>query len=180
MNTIRAGFSLAMLAGFFVLAAAQVAGLVALVVLLSTVMAGFVAVKLLWPIFAATTWAVGRGVWRAVRSRPEPPTGLPLPADRAPMLWATVRELAAEARTRIPEEIWLTAEVNAAVQEESRLLGLAGGRRRLYVGLPLLQTMTVGQMRAVLAHELGHYSARHTHPPVRARVPGQAGHRPHP
>ncbi|MEV4295823.1 M48 family metallopeptidase [Microbispora rosea] len=162
MNTIRAGFSLAMLAGFFVLAAAQLAGLVALVVLLSTVMAGLVAVKLLWPIFAATTWAVGRGVWRAVRSRPEPPTGLLLPADRAPMLWATVRELAAEARTRMPEEIWLTAEVNAAVQEESRLLGLAGGRRRLHVGLPLLQTMTVGQMRAVLAHELGHYSGRHT------------------
>ncbi|MFI7035223.1 M48 family metallopeptidase [Microbispora rosea] len=113
-----------------------------------------------------------------MRSRPEPPTGLPLPADRAPMLWATVRELEAEARTRIPEEIWLTAEVNAAVQEESRLLGLAGGRRRLYVGLPLLQTMTVGQMRAVLAHARA--LLRTPHPPVRARVPGRAGHRPHP
>lgn len=171
MNTIRAGFSLAMLAGFFVLAAAQVTGLVALVLWLSTVMTGLVVVKLLWPLFAATTWAVGRGVWRAARSRPEPPTGLLLPADRAPMLWATVRELAAEARTRMPEEIWLTAEVNAAVQEESRLLGLAGGRRRLYVGLPLLQTMTVGQMRAVLAHELGHYSERHT----RLSVPAYRG-----
>lgn len=42
------------------------------------------------------------------------------------MLWATVRELAAEARTRMPEEIWLTAEVNAAVQEEPRFLGLSG------------------------------------------------------
>ena len=171
MNTIRAGVSLAMLAGFFVLAAAQVAGLVALVLWLSTVMAGFVVVKLLWPLFAATTWAVGRGVWRAARSRQSPPTGLLLPADRAPMLWATVRELAAEARTRMPEEIWLTAEVNAAVQEEPRFLGLSGGRRRLYVGLPLLQTMTVGQMRAVLAHELGHYSERHT----RLSVPAYRG-----
>ncbi|WP_218670813.1 M48 family metallopeptidase [Microbispora sp. GKU 823] len=161
-NSIRAGISLAMLAGFFVLAAAQVAGLLALALWLSTVLAGLVVVKLLWPLFAASTWAVGRGVWRAVRSRPEPPAGLLMPADQAPMLWAAVRDLAAEAGTRMPDEIWLTAEANAAVQEESRFLGLAGGHRRLYVGLPLLQTMTVAQMRAVLAHELGHYSERHT------------------
>src|SRR5699024_6071041 len=44
----------------------------------------------------------------------------------------------------------------------SRLLGLVGGRRTLYVGLPLLQAMRIDQLRSVLAHELGHYSGQHT------------------
>ncbi|WP_066948608.1 M48 family metallopeptidase [Microtetraspora fusca] len=162
VSTMRAGLSLAMLAGFFVVAAAQVAAAVALAFWLSTVIAGALAVKLVWSCFAASTLAVGRGTWRAMRSRPEPPSGLPLTADRAPLLWATVRELAAEAGTRAPDEIWLIPEVNACVQEESRLLGLIGRRRRLCLGLPLLHTMTVAQVRAVLAHELGHYSGKHT------------------
>ncbi|WP_433218129.1 M48 family metallopeptidase [Microtetraspora malaysiensis] len=162
VSTMRAGFSLAMLAGFFLVAAAQVAAAVALAFWLSTVIAGALAVKLVWSCFAASTLAVGRGTWRAMRSRPEPPTGLPLTAREAPLLWATVRELAAEAGTLAPDEIWLIPEVNAAVQEESRFLGLVGGRRRLCLGLPLLHTMTVAQVRAVLAHELGHYSGKHT------------------
>ncbi|WP_067183294.1 M48 family metallopeptidase [Microtetraspora niveoalba] len=162
VSTMRAGLSLAMLAGFFVVAAAQVAGAVALTVWLSTVIAGAIAVKVVWSCFAAGILAVGRGTWRAVRSRPAPPSGLPLTPRQAPLLWATVRELAAEAGTRAPDEIWLIPEVNASVQEESRLLGLIGGRRRLSLGLPLLHTMTVAQVRAVLAHELGHYSGRHT------------------
>jgi hypothetical protein len=52
--------------------------------------------------------------------------------------------------------------VNAAVSEHAKLLGLIPGRRYLYLGLPLLQSLTVPQLRAVLAHELGHYSGAHT------------------
>jgi hypothetical protein len=62
----------------------------------------------------------------------------------------------------VPDEIRLVPEVNAAVQEDSRLLGLVAGRRYLYIGVPLLQSLSVSQMFAVLAHELGHYSGRHT------------------
>ncbi|WP_228644605.1 M48 family metallopeptidase [Microtetraspora sp. AC03309] len=162
VNTMRAGLSLAMLAGFFAVAAAQLAAAVALAFWLSTVIAGAIAVKLVWSCFAGAVLAVGRGTWKAIRSRPEAPAGLLLTPGNAPVLWTTVRELAAEAGTRAPDEIWLIPEVNAAVQEESRLLGLVGGRRRLCLGLPLLHTMTVAQVRAVLAHELGHYSGKHT------------------
>jgi Zn-dependent protease with chaperone function len=97
------------------------------------------------------------------------PYGLPLPEPRAPELWATVRELAAAVGARPPDEIRLVAEVEVAVSEDTRLLGLAGGRRRLHVGLPLLQAFTVGQLRAVLAHELGRYS--------RQRRLGEPAHR---
>jgi hypothetical protein len=43
----------------------------------------------------------------------------------------------------------------------------------MYIGLPLLQTLTVDELRAVLGHELGHYSGAHTRlgaPVYRGRV----------
>jgi hypothetical protein len=52
--------------------------------------------------------------------------------------------------------------VNAAVSEDARLLGLRPGRRYLYLGVPLLPTLSVSQLTSVLAHELGHYSHGHT------------------
>ncbi|MFC9635747.1 M48 family metallopeptidase [Streptomyces mirabilis] len=58
---------------------------------------------------------------------------------------------------RPPNEVYLVAEVNAGVAEQRRLLGLLPGRRRMLLGLPLLGGLTVPQLRAVLAHEFGHY-----------------------
>ncbi|MFC9288749.1 M48 family metalloprotease [Streptomyces sp. NPDC057052] len=78
--------------------------------------------------------------------------------DEQPELWALVRAAAEATGERPPEELYLEARVNAAVAEESRLLGLLPGRRRMYVGLPLLVGMTVQQLRGVLAHEFGHYA----------------------
>ncbi|MBT2444160.1 M48 family metalloprotease [Streptomyces sp. ISL-36] len=75
-----------------------------------------------------------------------------------PRLWRAVRELAEQVGTRAPGEIRLTAEVNAAVSEDSRLLGLLGGRRRLYLGLPLMAGLSEARLRAVLAHEFGHFT----------------------
>ncbi|RJQ66886.1 peptidase M48 Ste24p [Pseudonocardiaceae bacterium YIM PH 21723] len=84
--------------------------------------------------------------------------------DRAgqPELWRIVDELAAEVGTRAPDEIHLIGEANANVQEEGRLLGLVPGRRYLRIGWPLLAGLSVAELRAVLAHELGHYSHGHT------------------
>ena len=57
-----------------------------------------------------------------------------------------------------PSRIVLTADVNAAVSEDARLLGLLPGPRHLYLGVPLMQGLSQAQLRAILAHELGHYS----------------------
>ncbi len=159
---LRAAASLIMLAGFFAVAVVQFAGAVALAVRLATVGPSIIAVKLTWLLVAVPSWAIGRATWNAIRTRPDLPTGLLVTPDQAPLLWQTVRDLANEVGTRPPDEIWLTPDVNASVFESSRLLGLIGGERRLHVGLPLLHTMTVSQVRAVLAHELGHYSREHT------------------
>ncbi|GAA3213454.1 M48 family metallopeptidase [Nonomuraea helvata] len=99
--------------------------------------------------------------------------GVPVGREHEPVLWQTVEELAQRVRTAPPDEIRLVAEVNAAVSEDTRWLGMKATRRRMFVGLPLLQTLTVDEMRAVLGHELGHYSGAHTRlgaPVYRGRV----------
>lgn len=155
----RATLSLALLAGFCVVGVGQIAGAIALTVLISNVIAGFIAVKLLWPLVAAAAIGTGRAVWQLVRHKPEPPAGLRV-AD--PWLVHTVTRLAGQVGTRPPDEIWLVPEVNAAVTEDTRLLGLIGGTRRLMLGLPVLHALTVSELEAVIAHELGHYSNRDT------------------
>ncbi|MEU1602581.1 M48 family metallopeptidase [Micromonospora matsumotoense] len=109
-------------------------------------------------LFLALVFALGR----VIAQRPTPPAGILLSPEQAPELWRIVRDLATRMSTREPDDIRLTAGANAAVTEEARLLGLLPGRRTVILGLPLLPAYTVDQVRAVLAHEMGHFSGRHT------------------
>ncbi|MEU6243690.1 M48 family metalloprotease [Streptomyces sp. NPDC047024] len=77
--------------------------------------------------------------------------------DDHPALWEYVRAAAEAVGERPPDELYLTAEMNAGVSEQSRLLGLLPGRRRMFVGLPLLAGLTGPRLRALLAHEFGHF-----------------------
>ncbi|MFF8374799.1 M48 family metallopeptidase [Streptomyces sp. NPDC015661] len=101
---------------------------------------------------------VVRGMLMLRTPRDEGVAGVPVTEAEEPRLWAAVRELAALVGTRAPDEIRLTADMNAAVTEDARLLGLLGGTRRLYLGLPLVTGLSEARLRAVLAHELGHYA----------------------
>jgi Zn-dependent protease with chaperone function len=159
---VRAFISVAMLAGFYVLALVQLVAGAALAIWVGSLTSGAIAAKLGFAVFAATVWAVGYGTWKALRTKPPEPHGLPLDRSTAPYLWAEVGHLAAVVGTRSPDEIYLVPDVNAAVEERSRLMGLIAGRRYMYIGMPLLQAFTVSQLRSVLAHELGHYSGKHT------------------
>jgi Zn-dependent protease with chaperone function len=161
VTTVRAALSAALLAGFYLLAFGVVAALGWLAVWMWREHPGAAAGKISYLVLALAV-GIAVALWRVARTRPEPPHGVVVDERQAPQLWATVRDLAAVVQTRTPDEIRLVAEVNAAVTEDSRLLGLKAGRRYLYLGVPLLQALTVEQLRAVLAHELGHYSHSHT------------------
>ncbi|WP_203827306.1 M48 family metallopeptidase [Actinoplanes palleronii] len=160
-TALRAVISVVMLAGFYLLGLVQLALVGWLIYEIWQHLHGAGAAKLSYLLLAAVG-AVLAGLWRAVRAKPGDPHGLIVTPDQAPQLWQQVRELAAEVGTRAPDEIRIVPEVNAAVSEDTKLLGLIGGVRRLYIGMPLLQTFTVDQLRSVLAHELGHYSGSHT------------------
>lgn len=161
-SALRALFSVTMLAGFYVVAVVQLVVITGLTIWVGASLNAFIAAKFLGPTLVVLFGSVIAAMWKAMRQKPEPPPGMSLTPHQAPALWSLVEELAREVGTRRPDEIRLTPEVNAAVMENSRLLGLIGGRRHLLIGLPLLQTMTIAQLSSVLAHELGHYSRRHT------------------
>jgi Zn-dependent protease with chaperone function len=93
-----------------------------------------------------------RSVWKG---RPQPFSGVRLDEHEHPRLWQEVRSLAEGLQTAVPSRVVVDGTVNAAVHE-------VGGRRELLVGLPLLAVLSRGELRSVLAHELGHYGAGHT------------------
>ncbi len=161
MTSLRTALAVALLAGFYLVGLGALAVLAWLSVWLWLTYPGEFAQDASY-VVAATAVGLVVPVWRVLRARPQPPAGSPVTVEHAPQLWSVVHELADLVGTRAPDEIRLVAVVNAAVWEDAGLMGLRAGRRYLYVGVPILQVLTVSQIRAVLAHELGHYSRGHT------------------
>ncbi|MBI5651419.1 MAG: M48 family metallopeptidase [Chloroflexi bacterium] len=84
------------------------------------------------------------------------PPGPRLTKKQHPRLFAQIFEIAQLVKQRIPTEVYLVSDVNAFVTERGGVWGI-GARRVMGIGLPLLQAMTISQLRATLAHEFGHY-----------------------
>ncbi|MEU6999946.1 M48 family metallopeptidase [Nonomuraea sp. NPDC046570] len=170
-TAFRAALAFSLLAGFYVLAGLVVAAALFFdVLLIIEFRVGVLKPAIVLTLAAA---ALVQAIWMVSRRKPGEQPGLAVTREQEPVLWRTVEELAQRVRTSPPDEIRLVAEVNAAVSEDTQLLGLRATRRRMYIGLPLLQTLTVDEMRAVLGHELGHYSGAHTRlgaPVYRGRV----------
>lgn len=156
-TTLRALRALVLFAGFYLLGVLLLAVLAGADFLLLVHAPTSIAVKLTI-VSVLLAIPLVRGLFMLRTPPGEEPAGLPVTEADEPELWRTVQELADEVGTAAPSRIVLTADVNAAVAEDARLLGLLPGPRRLYLGVPLLQGLSQAQLRAVLAHELGHYS----------------------
>lgn len=159
----RAVLSIVLLIGFYVLGLGLVVALGRLGLSDATDFDGGVLVRAFllgaaFTLFLTLVFALGS----VLLARPSTPAGVRLTPELAPELWRIVRELAAQVASREPDEIRLVDGANISVTDDARLLGLLPGRRRVILGLPLLQAYTVDQLRAVLAHELGHYSRWHS------------------
>ncbi|GAA3813790.1 M48 family metallopeptidase [Streptomyces phyllanthi] len=155
--TLRALRALVLLAGFYLLGVFLLAALAGGDYLLYLHAPAGVAAKL-YLVSVLLAIPLVRGLFMLRTPKGEEIAGLPVTEADEPELWRTVRELAEQVGTRAPSRIVLTGDVNAAVGEDARLLGLLPGRRSLYLGIPLAQGLTEAQLRAVLAHELGHYA----------------------
>jgi Zn-dependent protease with chaperone function len=115
-----------------------------------------VAVKLLL-VVAAPLLLVVRSMWVKM----ETPVGQSLTRRMCPELFRLLDELRGQLRTPPLNSVLLTPDFNAGVMQVPRL-GLFGWHRSyLFIGLPLMKSLTVEQFRAVLAHELGHLSRGH-------------------
>lgn len=149
----RVAAAVALLVGFYVLA--LVVGLaLAAVAVLPWFLDGVPQNLWVTVVSGIAAFAILSGI--APRRLPFDPPGPELAETDQPELFALVREVAEETGQEMPRSVYLAHDVNAAVAQVGGVLGF-GGHRVLIVGLPLMQGLTTDQLRAVLAHEFGHY-----------------------
>ncbi|MDH4066010.1 MAG: M48 family metalloprotease, partial [Acidobacteriota bacterium] len=148
----RALLALLLMIGFYVLALAIAGALVAVPALEVIYLH-----RLDFRIAMVCLGGAGLIVW-SVLPRPdrfEPPGPRLSPAGQ-PRLFRVLREVAAATGQAMPVDVYLVANVNAFVTQRGGIMG-AFSKRVMGLGLPLMQALTVGELRAVLAHEFGHF-----------------------
>ena len=100
-----------------------------------------------------------KGVFFIRRGKPEGLTELREPDQ--PRLFNFLHKLADEAGAPRPHKVYVSARVNAAVFYDLSLLNLLlPSKKNLEIGLSLVNALTLGELRAVLAHEFGHFAQR--------------------
>jgi len=78
-----------------------------------------------------------------------------------PKLVALINNLASHVGTRAPKKIYLSADVNAQVFYDSSFWSMfLPVKKNLQIGLGLVNTVTQQELKAILAHEFGHFSQK--------------------
>ncbi len=91
----------------------------------------------------------------------EAPKGRVLKPSEFPELHELLSQIRRELHCGRVSRVLLTTDFNAAVVEQPRLGLLGWSRTYLLLGLPLLNTLSMDELRAVLGHEFAHLSAHH-------------------
>jgi Zn-dependent protease with chaperone function len=154
--TIRAAVAILLMIGFYIFALGIAAGLFWIAYADFTyrdrvdrieIVCVIAAVVILWSILPRT-------------DRFEAP-GPRINASQQPRLFAEISNIASAVGQEMPHDVYLVPEVNAWVAQRGGVAG-RGSRRVMALGVPLMALLTVSQLRAVLAHEFGHYHAGDT------------------
>jgi Zn-dependent protease with chaperone function len=81
--------------------------------------------------------------------------------QQQPELFRFLHRLADKAGAPRPHKVFVSARVNAAVFYDLSILNLIlPSRKNLEIGLGLVNSLSLGELRAVLAHEFGHFAQR--------------------
>ncbi len=84
-----------------------------------------------------------------------------LTAADHPRLFAFLHRLADDARAPRPHRVFVSVRVNAAVFYDLTIANLVlPSKKNLEIGLGLINVLTLGELKAVLAHEFGHFAQR--------------------
>src|SRR5436309_7917557 len=79
--------------------------------------------------------------------------------EEQPALYAFIHRLCVETRAPFPRRVFLSPDVNAAVFYNTSILSLfLPTPKNLLIGLGLVNSLTLSEFKAVLAHEFGHFS----------------------
>lgn len=91
----------------------------------------------------------------------DPPAGILLERSEYPELFSLLDEICTKLDTRA-DKVVLNSEFNAAVVEHPKFGFLGFNTNYLILGLPFLQAVNKHDLKAVLAHEFGHLSGKHS------------------
>ena len=117
---------------------------------------GLVAVFVTVPLIRSTVSAI-----RACFFRIEPPEGLALARTEGRALYDLVEDIRRAVEAPPVDSVTITGGFNASAVVVQSILGPLRRRRTLVLGLPVLTTLSTGELRAVIAHELAHFSGAH-------------------
>jgi len=84
-----------------------------------------------------------------------------LKEDDAPLLYEEIRDIVDKVQTTFPKKIYLSHEVNACVFYDSTFLSMfLPVKKNLQIGMALVNSTSRTELKAILAHEFGHFSQR--------------------
>ncbi|MFN7488749.1 MAG: M48 family metallopeptidase [Chryseotalea sp.] len=76
-----------------------------------------------------------------------------------PELFNIIESVAKEVNTSLPKKVYVSADVNASVFYDSNFWSMfLPIQKNLQIGLGLVNTVTRSELKAILAHEFGHFS----------------------
>lgn len=156
---MRAGLALGLMVTFYALAIGAIAGLAWLGITVASGIAQHGGRGGVWGLLLCLACLVASAViaWSVLPrwDRFKPP-GVEVTAKEHPELFAEIERIASATGQRKPAHVYLVPDVNAFVAQRGGIMGF-GSRRVMGIGLPLMRTLQVDELRAVLAHEMGHF-----------------------
>ncbi|KXK01512.1 MAG: peptidase M48, Ste24p [Acidobacteria bacterium OLB17] len=96
----------------------------------------------------------------AITAKVPDPEGTEIQRSEAPKLFEFVNTACKELKAKKPKKILIDDSFNAAVVTMPKL-GIFGRKVILLLGLPMMKALSPEQLKAVLAHEIGHISGKH-------------------
>ncbi|HMF72705.1 MAG TPA: M48 family metalloprotease [Flavitalea sp.] len=94
-------------------------------------------------------------------SRFDHSTSIEIFEEQQPELFQFIRKLSQDTQTSFPKKIYLSPEVNACVFYNSNFWSMFFPvRKNLQIGLGLVNVLTISELKAVIAHEFGHFSQK--------------------
>ncbi len=81
--------------------------------------------------------------------------------EEHPALFAVIDDVVKEVGTHFPKRVYLSADINASVFYNSTFWSMIFPvRKNLQVGVGLINAVSATELKAILAHEFGHFSQR--------------------
>lgn len=112
-----------------------------------------------WIFIGSFTFAILRSLF--VSHHTEKLNRVEISESQAPRLFAIIKEVATASGEQMPLHVFVTPEVNACVFYNKRGLSpIFFGRKNLEIGLGLLFGLNEQELKAVIAHEYGHFGQK--------------------